>query len=128
MKKYLGLFLILTSSVSYAIMDDFLGPATSLNTNVTIASPGIGKRNCLDYVAFNSTNSIITAGQATYLILDGQTTSYTIVVATTSAPVINQFDSPLPWCGSFNQSTTMKVTGSSGYQINYIGYVDRAIP
>lgn len=128
MLKKLSLILLLTSPC-YAVMDDYLGPGTASNANITIASPGAGKRNCLDFVQFNSTAS--TGGNISYFILDGGTTNYTVTVATITAPsnlVTNPFDSPLPWCGSINRATVLNVTGSSGYQINYIGYVDRVSP
>src|SRR5689334_7485625 len=107
LKKYLPFLLLFLAIPCHAVMDDLLGPNTAANANVSIASPGVGKRNCLDYVVFYATQSTVAAGLATYQILDGGATTYSLAVATNSSPVINPFESPLPWCGSTNQATTI---------------------
>lgn len=128
MLKKLSLILLLASPC-YAVMDDFLGPNTSANANISIVSPGAGKRNCLDFVLFFATQSTAVGGQATYQILDGGATTYSLAISTAvTTPVINQFDTPLAWCGSLNKATTISVSNSTGYQINYIGFVDRVSP
>lgn len=91
-----------------------IGPATS-TSNVTIASAGSGKKNCL-------TDLVVISTQAyTLRILDAGTTTFALPLAANTG-FIKEWPLEASYCGSNASSMEIKVSAGD-FNINYSGYV-----
>jgi hypothetical protein len=108
------MFAIAAQAIAGITVLSRFGP-TLAASQVTIAAPGAGKRNCL------SSLDVVSDTAYTLRVLDGTTTSYALALAANGG-LVRSWDTEDLFCGSANAA--MYITVSAGtYSINYKGFV-----
>jgi len=97
------------------IYHSVIGPTLTQDATLTIAAPGVGKRNSLTYIVVEST----AAGDVT--IASGTNKAIFAIVANT--PFFKRWPLGMPLRGNENTTLTISVSGGGNYNITHGGFV-----
>lgn len=128
-KNIFALFsLVFLTALSAKAATEIIGeiyPTTAASATATIAAPGNGKQNCIDFITVGT--YVYGSNNAVVRVLDGGTTVYALTISTSNGisslnPIYLVGPTEDPLCGSSNSAIRITNTATS-YDINYEGFI-----